>query len=116
MMKYGFISIIISILFLGCSGTTSFEGELFENKKGYLKVDCSDEVNKGEKDVKDIGYLCKVLVSDKTVFINKKGEKLNVDEISEGANLKIILNGSYKISKKEDTREVEAKEIHLLND
>jgi hypothetical protein len=32
---------------------------------------------------------CKVLVSDKTLFINKKSENWNVDEIPEGANLKI---------------------------
>jgi hypothetical protein len=116
MLKYGFISIVISLLLFGCSSTNSFEGNLFEKRKGYLKVDCSDEVTKGENNVKDIGYLCTVLVSDKTAFMNKKGEKLSVEEISEGANLKIILDGNYKISKNEDTREVKAQEVLLLNE
>lgn len=116
MLRYGFISIVISVLMFGCSGTNSFEVKLLENRKGYLKVDCSDEVSKEENNVEDIGYLCTVLVSDKTKLLNKKGNKLSVEEISKGANLKITLNGPYKISKKEDTREVEAKEIHVLND
>ncbi|GGB53535.1 hypothetical protein [Fictibacillus barbaricus] len=115
-MKYGFILMNICILLFGCSGTSSFEGKLFENKKGYLIVDCSDEVNKGENNVKDLGYLCKVLVTGKTAFFNENGKKLNANELSEGANLKIVLVSSDKISKKEDTREVEAKEIHIHND
>jgi hypothetical protein len=115
-MRYVFILITINMLLLGCSSTTSFNGNLLENKKVYLIVDCSDEVNKGENNVKDLGYVCKVVVTDKTVFLNENGEKMNSEQLQKGANLKIVLFGPSKISKKVESREVEAKAIHLLTD
>jgi predicted component of type VI protein secretion system len=51
-MMYVFILITINMLLFGCSSTSSFEGELLENNKVHLVVDCSDEVNKGENNVR----------------------------------------------------------------
>jgi hypothetical protein len=115
-MRYVLILITINMLLFGCSSTTSFEGELLENKKVHLIVDCSDEVNKGENNVKDIGYGCKVVVTDKTAFFNENGEKMNSEQLQKGANLKIVLFGPSKIKKNVESMEVEAKEIHMLTD
>lgn len=104
------------MLLFGCSSTTSFEGKLLENKKVHLKVDCSDEVNKGENNVKDIGYGCKVIVTDKTAVFNENGEKINSELLQKGVNLKIVLFGPSKISKDVESRDIEAKEIHMLID
>jgi hypothetical protein len=115
-MRYVLILITINMLLFSCSSTTSFEGKLLENKKVHLLVDCSDEVNRGENNVKDLGYVCKVVVTDKTVFLNENSEKMNSEQLQKGTNLKIVLFGPSKISKNVESREVEAKEIHMLTD
>lgn len=115
-MRYVLILITINMFLFGCSSITSFEGELLKNNKVHLIVDCSDEVNKGENIVKDIGYVCKVVITDKTAFFNENGEKINSEQLQQGANLKIVLFGPSKIKKNVESREIEAKEIYMLTD
>ena len=114
MFKYVFPLISISFLLIGCTGIKSFEGRLYSIKDNYFEVDCSDEVNKGKTDIKDIGYPCVVLITDKTKFSNENGNQLSVKDFPDDASVKVILENPRSISKSKETREFEAKEIILL--
>lgn len=104
----------ISILLIGCTGIKSFDGRIYSTGKSYFKVDCSDEVNNGKKNVKDIGYLCTVQISDETKLSDEKGTEINVDDFTTGSTVRVQLANSQNISKSKESREVEAKEIILL--
>ncbi|MGM0876233.1 MAG: hypothetical protein ACQEWV_16045 [Bacillota bacterium] len=115
MIRSVILLILISLLLIGCTGTKSFDGRLYDIEESYFEVDCSNEVNKGKKSVEDIGYPCTVQITDKTMFSNENSNQLSVEDFTEEASVRVILANPKNISKSNESREVEAKEIILLN-
>lgn len=115
MRKMIFLMAFISIFLISCSSSKSFEGRISDIKKGYFEVDCSKEVQKGEENGESAGYPCTVKLSDETIFRDNHGKKLKARHFTTGLDIKVVLADRKKISKSKESREVEAREIILLN-
>lgn len=106
--------IVVVILLSGC--TKTFEGVVYEVAGDYFLVDCTDEATIKSKAIEDIGYGCKVKLSDKTSFRSETGESLVLDEIKEEATVRVLLMHSKNITQSKDSRIVEAKEVIVLDE
>ncbi|KFZ43695.1 hypothetical protein CS060_12735 [Anoxybacillus flavithermus] len=106
---------VYSLLLTGCTGTKSFEGTLYSIGENHFVVDCSHEVKKRKNNVEDISYPCTVRITDQTKFSDENGNKLNVDDFTEGVTVKVILANPQTISQSKESRDIEAREIILLN-
>lgn len=106
--------IVVVILLSGC--TKTFEGVVYEVEGDYFLVDCTDEATIKSKAIEDIGYGCKVKLSDKTSFRSETGESLVLDEIKEEATVRVLLMHSKNITHSKDSRVVEAKEVIVLDE
>ncbi|TKC18853.1 hypothetical protein [Robertmurraya kyonggiensis] len=109
------IFIIVVAMFLsGC--TKTFEGVVYEVAEDYFLIDCSDEAKIKSNDIEDIGYGCKVKLSDKTSFRSETGESLVLEEIKEEATVRVLLMHSKNITQSKESRNLEAKEIIVLDE
>jgi hypothetical protein len=115
MIKSMILIIVSSLLLFGCTGTKSFEGRIGLIEENYFYVDCTKAVNKGEENVKDIGYPCKVQITDKTTLSNENGSQLSADDFSEGTYVRVITTEPKYISESNESRELVASEIVLIN-
>jgi len=109
------VFVLVSLLLTGCTGTKFFEGTLYSIGENYFVVDCSHEVKKRKNNAEDISYPCTVRITDQTKFSDENGNKLNVDDFTEGVTVKVILATPQTMSQSKESRDVEAREIILLN-
>lgn len=112
-INIGIILIItVSLLMAGCSRIESFDTKIERVKDNYIEVDCSDEVkNTGDE---DIGYVCFVQITNKTIFRNETGEQLSAQDFTRNSNIRVILDNPKYIQKSKESREIVAKEIILI--
>ncbi|MFC5472324.1 hypothetical protein ACFPPD_26935 [Cohnella suwonensis] len=99
MFRTFFLLIIISLILVGCNSTKTFKGSLDEVKGKSLMINCSSEINKGKKNINDIGYICEVLINDKTEIFNNNSKAIKIEEIPIDSNLEIHLNKSVNLKK-----------------
>ncbi|QMV40033.1 hypothetical protein [Cohnella cholangitidis] len=111
------IFVIISLLIVGCgSSVSTFEGTVEAYHDDRLLVNCSDEVNKGKKNIDDVGYICSVQVTDKTNVTDEAGNPLEIEQLPQSAFVKVTLVKARNIKDSESRRsKLEAKEIVLMN-
>ncbi|MBB5324065.1 hypothetical protein HNQ34_001157 [Anoxybacillus tepidamans] len=115
MIRIVILLILVSLLLIGCTGTKSFEGILYGTEENYFIVECSNAVNKGKNNVEDMSYPCTVQITDQTKFSDENGNKLSVDDFTGEVTVRVILVTPQTISQSKESRDVEAREIILLN-
>jgi hypothetical protein len=108
------VLVFLGLFLAGCGSTSSFEGTLEEINENSIVVNCSDEMNKGKKgDIIDIGYLCPVQITDKTILSETNGDILSILDFPNSSSVRIVLTKPVNI-KKDHSRNFVAKEIILL--
>ncbi|WP_227940407.1 hypothetical protein [Alkalihalobacillus deserti] len=81
-----------------------------------VQVNCSSTVNRDKgRDIESIGYICNVDVTEDTVIANMNAKQLSIKDLKQGQKVEIILNKKIEISESENSREVTANEINVLN-
>jgi len=111
------IFVIISLLIMGCgSRVSTFEGTVDAYHDDRLLVNCSDEVNKGKKNIDDVGYICSVQVTDKTRVTDEAGNPIDIERLPQSAFVKVILLKARNIKKVESRNSgLVAKELNLIS-
>lgn len=106
--------LLLVLLLTGCANRTdSFQGIIESVEEGSFIVGCSDEINKGKKNVNDIGYLCAVNYTDETKWLDPAGNELAMEDFIKGSEVKVIL--SKKVQFNQDYGELPAaKEMILI--
>ncbi|PYF06250.1 hypothetical protein [Ureibacillus chungkukjangi] len=114
----GIVSIIVCCVFLiACSNeTTSLYGRLNKIEEKTFIVECSDQVQKTENYTEDIGYSCAVVLTDNTTFRNLNREELSAKDFQTGVIVQVILTEAKIINRCNSSRQVEAKEIVLIDE
>lgn len=92
--------LIFSLALAGCDSSRVFEASLFGVQGATVQIDCSDEINKGKKNVDDVGYICEVEVGDHTAIVDSEGGAVALGDIPAEAKLKIELIRSVNLKKK----------------
>jgi hypothetical protein len=112
---------ICMLLLVGCGfgKSKSFEGTMdgYVRDGGGLMVNCSDEANKGLKNVDDVGYICVVQTTDETIFADESGQTIGIEEIPQGARIEVRLTRAENIKNvktKPKSMNLVAREIILL--
>ncbi|MFC7062319.1 hypothetical protein [Halobacillus seohaensis] len=128
MVKY--LLLLVSTLFLitGCNNSgpvQSFEGYFHSvEASNTLRIDCSSVATRNDTDGTDIGYMCKVEVTENTIIKTEDGKKLNVDDLAEfdvekintPNSIKVVLAEESDINRSASSREgLEASEIVISN-
>ncbi|REJ08781.1 hypothetical protein DYE48_12180 [Halobacillus trueperi] len=74
-------------LITGCTNAgpiKSFEGYFHTvEASNTLRIDCSSAVQENDPYDTDIGYMCKVEVTENTIIETEDGKKLNVNDLAE---------------------------------
>jgi len=103
----------------GCGRSAdAIEVKFVSYANGRLQVDCSKEVNKGKRNVDDIGYLCDVRITESTRFSSESGTgSVTADGLKPPSPLRIKLTKPAKLSAKPASRlsGLAAEEVVLLN-
>lgn len=92
--------LIFSLALAGCDSTRVFEASLFGVQGTTVQIGCSDEINKGKKNVDDVGYICEVEVGDRTAIVDSEGSAVAIGDITAEAKLKIELTRAVNLKKK----------------
>ena len=109
--------IVCCVFFIACSNeTTSIYGRVINTEDNTFIVECSDQVKKTEDYSEDIGYSCSIHLTDKTTFRNQNREKLSDKDFQKGANVQVILLEPKTNDRSKRSRQVEAKEIILIDE
>ena len=107
---------LFSILFVaGCTKIDSFEGKIEQVRNGELLVGCNhllDETSNHSSD--DVLYTCQVETTDETVVKDLHGEAINLENLTTGDRIHIVLVEPERINKNSESRKVVAKEISLV--
>jgi hypothetical protein len=116
--RYLVLHVMVSILLTGCGSTNKFEGRLDSVKDGFFFVNCSDEVNKGKRNIDAVGYVCKVELTKGTQFMNEDGMNLSMKDFPLESFVRVVLVHPENIKKIEKGKQLKlvAKEMILLND
>ncbi len=107
---------VASLLLAGCSATRSFEARFEAIEDGRLVVNCSDEVNRGKRNVDAVGYPCYVQLTEETRLTDENGGEFAARDLKSPALLRIVMTKPRKIDEKPSSRTTDlvAKEIVLL--
>ncbi|MGD6831122.1 hypothetical protein ACQCT5_03095 [Sutcliffiella halmapala] len=123
-MKRNFIIfVLLLILLVGCQARQKLKGfekvSVQEVQINSLLVDCSaafeNEKPFWANSQEAIMYLCEVTVSERTKLADEDGNNLTLESFHENTVVNVKFNKETKI-RKNDQRQVEAKEIILLQD
>jgi len=95
---------ICALPLAGCGASAVFEAEFDSYKNGVLTVDCSDEVNKGKRNIDDVAYLCGIRIAENTKIAAESGTAVSFEEMEPAAPLRIVLTKPRKITKDADDR------------
>jgi len=109
------VMLLITILVAtSCSKVETFEATIVSIESNQVMVNCSSIVNRNKKDVEDIGYICSVLVTEKTVLKDKDNNNIvTMSDFEEGDQVQIYLLEPLDINV--ENRTFEAKEIKIIN-
>lgn len=92
--------LVFSLALAGCASTRVFEATMLGAQGTTIQINCSDEINKGKKNVDDVGYICEILVDGDTAIADSEGNAIAVGDIPADAKLKIELTRSVNLEKK----------------
>lgn len=108
---------LVCLLLTGCGKTKSFEAALESRADDRLQVDCSSAVNKGKRNVDDVGYVCIVELTEETKLSSESGRSVSRADLEPPALLRIVLAEPSEITEDASTRSsgLVAEEIMLLN-
>lgn len=115
-------------LITGCTNSgpiKSFEGYFHTvESSNTLRIDCSSAVQKNDPYGTDIGYMCKVEVTENTIIETEDGQKLKVNDLAEfdvektntPRSVKVVLAEEQAINTSISTREeLKASKIVISN-
>ncbi len=95
---------------------SSINGEITNIEKDTLEIICSNYVTR-EKNIKsndDIGYSCKVKITDDTLIKSDNGEEITINDLHQNDVVSVFLKEQKKLTEDINSRILEAKEITLI--
>ncbi|SFA71377.1 MULTISPECIES: hypothetical protein [unclassified Bacillus (in: firmicutes)] len=91
---------LFTLLLASCVGSKSFKGKIQSIQKDVIAMDCAQELNKSNFiEREDIGYACQVKITVDTKFSNENGDSISIEDFTEEASIRVILEDSQIISK-----------------
>ncbi|GMK45723.1 hypothetical protein PghCCS26_28510 [Paenibacillus glycanilyticus] len=106
------LAVCLCCFLAACGKIKVFEDRIDSIETNELMVNCSAEVTKGQSQVNDIGYLCRVHIDENTVIQNERGEPIKLSELTTEDVVRIVPVKPQNVKK--GKREFTAKEITVL--
>jgi len=103
-----------AILIAGCTKVDSFVTRIEYIDADKMLVNCTHLIENENKEYSnDILFVCDVEITEETIIADENGDSLNINNLSIGDNINIILTKAQFINKSVE-RNLIAKEIILL--
>lgn len=129
MQRIRYLFLVLSLfLITGCSNSgpiKTFEGYFHTvEASNTLRIDCSSAVKRNDSYGTDIGYMCRVEVTENTIIETEDGQKLKVNDLAEldvektntPKSVKVVLAEEQDINSSGSSREgLKASKIVISN-